>query len=115
MKIKVRNLYTQGTKYSVSIPVNIHPILVSTDEAIMWHYSLDAISTFDDSLLFIEEKISNRVGYFNDTTADDVELNGMNSIQFNKQFYLIVNNPIFSGPKDTGFTTSIWYPTFYTS
>ena len=115
MKIKVRNLYTLGTKYSVSIPVNIHPILVYTDEAIMWHYSLDAISTFDDSLLFIEEKISNRVGYFNDTTADDVELNGMNSIQFNKQFYFIVNNLIFSGPKDTGFTTSIWYPTFLTS
>ena len=94
--------------------------MVYTDEAIMWHYSLDAISTFDDSLLFIEEKISNRkisdhVGYFHDITADDVELNGMNSIQFNKQFYLIVNNPIFSGPKDTGFTTSIWYPTFYTS
>ena len=115
MKIKVRILYTLGTKYSVSIPVNIHPILVSTDEAIMWHYSLDAISTSDDSLLFIEEKISNRVGYFHYTTADDLELNGMNSIQFNKQFYLIVNNPIFSGPKDTGFTTSIWYPTFYTS
>ena len=115
MKIKVRNLYTLGTKYSVSIPVNIHPILVYTDEAIMWHYSLDAISTFDDSLLFIYEKISNRVGYFNDTTADDVELNGMNSIQFNKQFYLIVNNPIFSGPKDTGFTTSICSPTFCTS
>ena len=104
MKIKVRILYTQGTKYSVSIPVNIHPILV-----------LDAIRIPDDGRLFIEEKISNRVGYFNDTTADDVELNGMNSIQFNKQFYLIVNNPIFSGPKDTGFTTSIWYPTFYTS
>ena len=109
MKIKVRNLYTLGTKYSVSIPVNIHPILV-----------LDAISIPDDGRLFIEEKISNRkisdhVGYFHDTTADDVELNGMNSIQFNKQFYLIVNNPIFSGPKDTGFTTSIWYPTFYTS
>lgn len=56
MKIKVINLYTLGTKYSVSIPVNIHPILVYTDKAIMWHYSLDAISTSDDSLLFIEEK-----------------------------------------------------------
>ena len=110
MKIKVRNLYTLGTKYSVSIPVNIHPIFVSTDEAIMWHYSLDAISTSDDSLLFIEEKISNRVGYFHYTTADDLELNGMNSIQFNKQFYFIINNPIFSGPKNTGFTTSICYP-----
>ena len=104
MKIKVRNLYTLGTKYSVSIPVNIHPILV-----------LDAISIPDDGRLFIEEKISNRVGYFNDTTADDVELNGMNSIQFNKQFYFIVNRIIFSGPKDTGFTTSICYPTFSTS
>ena len=109
MKIKVRNLYTLGTKYSVSIPVNIHPIFV-----------LDAISIPDDGRLFIEEKISNRkisdhVGYFHDTTADDVELNGMNSIQFNKQFYFIVNRIIFSGPKDTGFTTSIWYPTFYTS
>ena len=109
MKIKVRNLYTLGTKYSVSIPVNIHPILV-----------LDAIRIPDDGRLFIEEKISNRkisdhVGYFHDTTADDVELNGMNSIQFNKQFYFIVNRIIFSGPKDTGFTTSICYPTFSTS
>ena len=45
MKIKVINLYTLGTKYSVSIPVNIHPILV-----------LDAISIPDDGRLFIEEK-----------------------------------------------------------
>ena len=41
MKIKVRNLYTLGTKYSVFIPVNIHPILV-----------LDAISISDNGRLF---------------------------------------------------------------
>ena len=109
------NVLLMGNSNEVILPITYNSNWVSAKDSILWSYPLDSIDMVDDKLC-IQEAVSGKKGYIVDTTTEEetldakvVEVDGMNAIDFNNQFFFQFDNPNFSYPGQTEYSVSFWY------
>ena len=109
------NVLLMGNSNEVILPITYNSNWVSAKDSILWSYPLDSIDMVDDKLC-IQEAVSGKKGYIVDTTTKEetldakvVEVDGMNAIDFNNQFFFQFDNPNFSYPGQTEYSVSFWY------
>ena len=109
------NLLLMGNTNEIRLPITFNSNWVSAKDSILWSYPLDSIDMVDDKLC-IRESVSGQKGYIVDTTTEEetldakvVEVDGMNAIDFNNQFFFQFDNPRFSFPGQTEYSVSFWY------
>ena len=109
------NLLLMGNSNEIRLPITFNSNWVSAKDSILWSYPLDSIDMVDDKLC-IRESVSGQKGYIVDTTTEEetldakvVEVDGMNAIDFNNQFFFQFDNPRFSFPGQTEYSVSFWY------
>ena len=112
-----QNLLLPPNSNKIRIPLDLDRKWMSTDNALVWYYPLDQVKTDSNGVRYIEELIGGRNGTFMEEplaegeklTVASVEKDGKTAIDFNKQFYFMVNDPVFATSEDSEFSVSLWY------